>query len=71
MKIAVVGDMNPAQQLGIDKMVADGHEIVYIGKDSPYGGIDLDICIVDEYSGDTSWYSMPVKKPYYRVKERY
>jgi hypothetical protein len=74
MKIAVVGDMNPTQQLVIDKMIADGHEIVYIGKDDPYGGIDMDFCIVDEYSEDTSWHAMSVKevkKPYYRIKERY
>lgn len=51
MKIAVVGDMNPTQQSVIDKMIADGHEIVYIGKDDPYGGgADMDFCIVDEYS---------------------
>lgn len=74
MKIAVVGDMNPTQQLVIDKMIADGHEIVYIGKDDPYGGVDMDFCVVDEYSEDTSWHAMPIKeakKPYYRVKERY
>lgn len=74
MKIAVVGDMNPRQQSVIDKMIADGHEIVYIGEDDSYGGIDMDFCIVDEYSEDTSWYAMPVKevkKPYYRIKERY
>lgn len=74
MKIAVVGDMNSAQQSVIDKMIADGHEIVYIGKDDPYGGVDVDFCIVDEYLEDTSWHAMPVKevkKPYYRVKEKY
>ena len=74
MKIAVVGDMNPRQQLVIDKMIADGHEIVYIGKGDPFGGVDMDFCIVDEYSEDTSWHAIPVKevkKPYYRVKERY
>ena len=74
MKIAVVGDMNPTQQSVVDKMIADGHEIVYIGKDDPYGGHSMDFCVVDEYSEDTSWHAMPVKevkKPYYRVKERY
>lgn len=74
MKIAVVGDMNPTQQSVIDKMIADGHEIVYVGKDGPHDGIDMDFCIVDEYSEDTSWHAMPVKevkKPYYRIKERY
>lgn len=50
MKIAVVGDMNPAQQSFIDKMIADGHEIVYIGKDEPFGGNGMDFCIVDENS---------------------
>ena len=50
MKIAVVGAMNPRQQLVIDKMIADGHEIVYIGKDASFGGIAPDLCIVDEYS---------------------
>ena len=74
MKIAVVGDMNPRQQSVIDKMIADGHEIVYIGKDDSFTGVDMDFCIVDEYSEDTSWHAMPakeVKKPYYRIKERY
>jgi hypothetical protein len=52
MKIAVVGDMNPTRQTVIDKMIADGHEIVYIGKGDPYGGVDMDFCIVDEYSND-------------------
>jgi len=55
-------------------MIAEGYEIVYVGKDDPYGGIAPDIFIVDEYSGDTSWHAMPVKevkKPYYRIKERY
>lgn len=55
-------------------MITDGHEIVYIGKDDPYGGMDMDFCIIDEYSEDTSWDAIPVKefkKPYYRVKERY
>jgi len=73
MKIAVVGDMNPAQQSVVDKMIADGHEIVYIGRDDPYGGEGMDFCIVDEYS-DYKSYSITVKevkKPYYRVKERY
>lgn len=50
MKIAVVGDMNPRQQSVIDKMIADGHEIVYIGKDDSFTGMDMDFCIVDEYS---------------------
>lgn len=50
MKIAVVGDMNPTQQLVIDKMLADGHEIVYVGRDDPYGGTAPDFCVVDEYS---------------------
>lgn len=50
MKIAVVGDMNPTQQSVIDKMIADGHEIVYIGKDDDFGGYSMDFCIVDEYS---------------------
>lgn len=74
MKIAVVGDMSPTPQSVIDKMIADGHEIVYIGKDDPYGGVDMDFCIVDEYSEDISWHTMlvkEVKKPYYRVKERW
>lgn len=74
MKIAVIGDMNPRQQIVIDKMIADGHEIVYIGKDYSFGGMDMDFCIVDEYSEDMSWHAAPVKevkKPYYRVKERY
>ena len=56
MKIAVVGEMNPRQQLVIDKMIADGHEIVYIGKDDPYGGMDMNFCIVDECSD--VWNSM-------------
>jgi hypothetical protein len=80
MKITVVGDMNPTQQFVIDKMIADGHEIVYIGKDwmlasAPFDGVGMDFGIVDEYSD----YTFPtketlvkeVKKPYYRVKERY
>lgn len=74
MKIAVVVDMKPRQQSVIDKMIADGHEIVYIGKDDSFGVMDRDFCIVDEYSEDTSWHAMSVKevkKPYYRVKERY
>lgn len=74
MIIAVIGDMDPRQQLVIDQIISDGHEVVYIGKDDAYGGIAPDICIVDEYSEDTSWHAMPVKevkKPYYRVKERY
>jgi hypothetical protein len=74
MKIAVVGDMNPTQQLVIDKMIADGHEIVYIGKDDSFCGVGMDFCIVDECSEDTSGHAMAVKevkKPYYRMKERY
>ena len=75
MKIAVIGDMNPRQQLVIDKILSDGHEIVYIGKDEPFDGkYNVDFCIVDEYSEDTSWHAMPVKevkKPYWRCKERY
>lgn len=74
MKIAVVGDMNPRQQLVIDKMIADGHEIVYIEEDDSFTGMDMNFCIVDEYSEDISWHAMPVKevkKPYYRIKERY
>jgi hypothetical protein len=75
MKIAVVGNMNPRQQLVIDKMIDDGHEIVYIGKNDPFDGVGMDLGIVDEYSD----YAFPVKespmkevkKPYYRVKERY
>lgn len=66
--------MNLTQQSVIDKMIADGHEIVYIGRDAPYGGVDMDFCIVAEYSEDTSWHAIPVKevkKPYYRIKERY
>lgn len=49
MIIAVIGDMNPRQQVVIDKIISDGHEVVYIGKDDAYGGIAPDICIVDEY----------------------
>lgn len=74
MKIAVIGDMNPRQQLVIDKMIADGHEIVYIGKDDSYAGTTPEVNVVDEYSEDTSWHAMPVKevkKPYYRIKEKY
>ena len=74
MKIAVVGDMNPTQQSVIDKMIADGHEIVYIGKDDAFGGQSIGFCIVDDYSEDTSWHAMPVKevkKPYYRIKEKW
>lgn len=74
MKIAVVGGMNPAQQLLLDKMIANGHEIVYIGEDDSFTGMDMDFCIVDECSGYTSRhasYVKEVKKPYYRVKERY
>lgn len=73
MKIAVIGDMNPTQQIVIDKMIADGHEIVYIGKEAPSYGANMDFCIV-EYSEDTSRHATPVKevkKPYYRVKDRY
>lgn len=50
MKIAVVGEMNPTQQSVIDKMITDGHEILYIGKDDDFGGHSMDFCIVDEYS---------------------
>ena len=50
MKIAVIGDMNPRQQLVIDKILSDGHEVVYIGKDEAIGGHSMDFCIVDEYS---------------------
>ena len=50
MKIAVVGDMNSRQQLVIDKMIADGHEIVYIGKEGSYDGQSMDFCVVNELS---------------------
>lgn len=51
MIIAVIGDMNPRQQLVIDKILSDGHEVVYIGKDEPFDGkYNMDFCIVDEYS---------------------
>lgn len=72
MKIAVVGDMNPRQQLVIDKMIADGHEIVYVGKNDPNGGVSMDFCVVDEYTDYKSYTPVKeIKKPYYRVKERY
>lgn len=72
MKIAVVGDMNPRQQLVIDKMISDGHEIVYISKNDQFDGVGMDFGIVDEYSDYKSYTPMKeVKKPYYRIKERY
>lgn len=78
MKIAVVGDMNSTQQSFIDKMIADGHEIVYVDKDDPYGGIAPDIYIVDEYSKEINAmfgsYEFPkslvMQRPEWKVKIR-
>lgn len=59
MKIAVVGDMNPTQQSVIDKMIADGHEIVYTGKDdnlnNPNGYKDYGVKLITSAETDI-WY---------------
>ena len=80
MKIAVVGDMDSSQQSVIDKMIADGHEIVHIGKDEQFVVYGMDFCIVDEYSELVSsmFDSIPfnpitvgvMQRPQWKVKTR-
>lgn len=80
MKIAVIGTLSSHRsQLLIDKMIEDGHELVFVNdleKDTTKEDLPSDYFWIDEYSEieDTAWHAAPTtikSKPYYRQKERY
>lgn len=84
MKIAVIGSMNAKQQLVIDKMIEEGHEIVYMTNSETISP-PPDFYVIDESSEfDTTMFStvgivrelqwkvnIRPPKPYYRQKEKW
>lgn len=84
MKIAVIGVMNDRQKLVIDKMIEDGHEVVYMASTETINP-PPEYCFIDEYTEfDTTLFSTAgivrelkieanfrPQKPYYRQKEKW